>query len=233
MIRFSIIVPVYNMGNILSVSINSLLSQSFEDYEVIIVNDGSLDNTDEVCQQLSKQHERIVYIKTDNRGSGPARNTGIEVSRGEYLFFPDADDVVAPDALQRLNKIIENDKHDLVVFGYKKFNSKGKLMSVKKYSDTVFDGERIRSSYYDFFSMDSVFGIQGAPWNKLFKASVIKDNKLSFPALRRHQDDAFIGSFMTYVKDVRFSSCVLYTIPFPTEKASPKKIISTFFVIYF
>ena len=93
----SIVVPVYNMGNSLEVCVDSLLKQKYYNIEIVLVDDGSRDNSLEVCYKLQKRDSRIQVYHTENRGSGPARNTGIEKATGRYIYFPDADDKLEED----------------------------------------------------------------------------------------------------------------------------------------
>ncbi|WP_080843899.1 glycosyltransferase family 2 protein [Cytobacillus gottheilii] len=209
--KISVIIPVYNMEQSLEYCMQSILNQTYKNFEIILVDDGSKDNSYKVCCQLAKKDSRIKVVHTENRGSGPARNTGIDLASGDYVYFPDADDILASNTLEKLTKIIEKESHDLIVFGYKSVNSDGKLMSEKSYPYKVVDGDKIRSSYFSYITMTSPFGIQGAPWNKLFNLKLIKEHGLYFPALRRHQDDAFIGKYMCFASSVCFIEDVFYT----------------------
>ncbi|WP_214714320.1 glycosyltransferase [Exiguobacterium sp. s151] len=211
MIKISVIIPVYNMEKSLEKCLESVLNQSYSNFELILVDDGSSDQSYEICSSLAKKDYRIKVIRTENRGSGPARNTGINIACGDYVYFPDADDILAVNTLETLSKIVEKEQFDLLVFGYQCVNSKMELISEKKYKSKIVDGKEIRDSYFPYMMMTSPFGIQGAPWNKLFKLSIMKENNVYFPSLRRHQDDAFIGKYMGYVTTVCFIEDVFYT----------------------
>jgi len=207
----SVIIPVYNMGDSLEECLQSILAQDYEQLEVILVDDGSTDNSLEVCKALSALDKRVTYVHTENRGSGPARNTGIACSRGKYLYFPDADDYLSSNAISTLVDAISQDHVDLVVFGYREATRDGKVLREKKYQELIQDGEIIRSDYTDFFTMDRCFSIQGAPWNNFFTAAVVRENSIEFPPLRRHQDEGFIARYMHVAKRVKFIPEVLYT----------------------
>lgn len=206
----SVIVPVYNMGDCLEKCIKSILDQDYSNFELILVDDGSKDNSLSVCNKLKDMDERISVIHTDNRGSGPARNTGIEHSKGEYLYFPDADDFLEPNALSLMVKAMLVEDVDLVVFGFKNVDLYGNVVIEKKYEDRIVYSSELRNDYSECLGYRDKWGIQGAPWNKLFKASVVKDNNISYPSLRRHQDEGFISRFMCYSKKVHFIEPVLY-----------------------
>ena len=206
----SIVVPVYNMGNSLEVCVNSLISQSYSNLEIILVDDGSKDNSLEVCNILKKKDGRIRVIHTENRGSGPARNTGIKNANGRYIYFPDADDYLEKNTISILVEAMSNGKYDLIVFGYKSIDKNGKLVLLKQYPKMEKKGSKIRQNYSDYVAASRKYGIQGAPWNKFFDLSLIKRNSIEYPSLRRHQDECFISRYMCYSQNVRFIDSVLY-----------------------
>ena len=88
----SIVIPVYNMGAVLEKGVNILTKSNYNDYEIILVDDGSTDNSLDVCKKLQQINDKIQVIHTENQGSGPARNEGIRAAKGKYIYFPDADD---------------------------------------------------------------------------------------------------------------------------------------------
>ena len=95
--KVSIIIPTYNRANLLPRAIKSVLSQTFKDFELIVINDGSTDNTEEVIKKFQKKDERIKYIlHKDNKGEAAARNTGIRIAKGEYIASHDSDDEWLP-----------------------------------------------------------------------------------------------------------------------------------------
>jgi len=211
MIKFSIIIPVYNMGKSIENTVKTLLNQKYDNYEIILVDDGSKDDSSQICDELATKYKKIKTIHTINQGSGPARNCGIDIATGEYIYFPDADDLVDENALNVFAEVLKEKKYDLIVFGYKSLDSDNKIIDIKEYSDNEISGSKIRANYIDYYSMNAKYGIQGAPWNKLFKVSIIKDNNIYFPKLRRHQDDAFIGLYVSHVKNVKFINEICYS----------------------
>ena len=205
----SIVVPVYNMGTKISKCVESLLKQTYSNLEIILVDDGSKDDSLKRCKEIAERDSRVRVYHTENRGSGPARNYGIEHAEGDYIYFPDADDFIAKDTISVLVKATEG--CDLVVFGYKNIDFDGNLKNIKKYPELIKTGDEIRKNYSDYMTTSSFLGIQGAPWNKFFSLDLIKANGISFPALRRHQDEGFIARYMTFVERVHFIPDVLYT----------------------
>lgn len=117
LIKFSIIIPVYNISNYISECVNSVLKQSFKDYEIILVNDGSIDDSFNICLNYSKKHENVRLINQQNGGLSSARNAGINQAEGDYLLFLDGDDFWKDgEFLENLNCIIETNSPDTIIF---------------------------------------------------------------------------------------------------------------------
>ncbi len=206
----SIIIPVYNMESSLESCVRSILKQDYESLEILLVDDGSKDNSFKICQELSENDSRVRCFHTENRGSGPARNHGISESRGKYLYFPDADDYLEPYTISTLVKAMEGGVYDLVVFGYKILTHTGQVLKIRDYEPFSAPGDEIRRSYANYFGMEQRYSIQGAPWNKFFDGDIVRNNGISFPPLRRHQDEGFIARYMTVCRRVRFIPEILY-----------------------
>ena len=131
--RFSIIVPVYKTEQFLAQCINSILSQKFTDFELLLVDDGSPDNSGKICDEFALQDQRVKVIHKENGGAAAARNVGIRVARGEYLCFLDADDWwVDEDVLIKINDKIEKSKASIVQFGYKFFYQEKQTYSTNR-----------------------------------------------------------------------------------------------------
>lgn len=207
----SIVVPVFNMGDSIEKCVKSICKQTYSNLEIILVDDGSKDDSLEKCNKLAEMDKRISVYHTENNGSGPARNYGIECASGKYILFPDADDYLDTEAVEKLLKATNNGMYDIVVFGYHIKNLKGKDIGNKVFSVFKTNGKDVRNDYSDYMGSSSKFGIQGAPWNKFFSMEIIRKHKVRFPALRRHQDEGFIARYMCYVQNVIFISEILYT----------------------
>lgn len=207
----SIVVPVYNMGDSLEICVDSLLKQKYSNIEILLVDDGSKDNSLEICNKLKVKDNRIRVYHTENRGSGPARNTGIENAAGRYIYFPDADDKLKEDAISILVKAMEKGKYDLVVFGYESIGSNEKVVLRKEYPEMAREGDLIRQDYSDYVASTRKYGIQGAPWNKFFSLDVVKKYSIEYPPLRRHQDEGFISRYVCHAENIHFITDVLYS----------------------
>lgn len=203
--ELSIIVPVYNAGSMLERLTASLQRQTFQDYEVLLIDDGSTDQSLALCQEIASKDRRFRVFHTVNQGAGPARNLGIEHAAGRWVYFPDADDELFSDTfLENLMERASALDVDLLVFSYLVKATNGRMAGCFTYPDLQLDAETIRLRYERHIAMDSELAIQGAPWNKLFRLSLIKDFSVKFPPLRRHQDEGFISRYMQYADSVAF-----------------------------
>ena len=221
--KVSVIVPIYNMGTKIRKAVESILAQTYDNLEVILVDDGSKDESLSQCRRLERLDNRINVYHTENRGSGPARNYGIENATGEFLYFPDADDYIDPETITIAVNNAMDTNVDLVLFGYRDVDQNGKILYEKKYNYSVVNGYDIRNNYAYYKVLAPEYGLRGAPWNKLFRASIVKKNKIEYPALRRHQDEAFIARFFCYCEKVVFIEEVLYTYFTNDQKTEWKK----------
>ena len=210
MTLISIIIPIYNMADSLEQCVNSIIQQSDDRIQIVLVDDGSTDDSLSICRKLERDNESIVVIHQDNQGSGPARNAGISEAKGKYFLFMDSDDTLKSNSLSQMCRMVETNPTDVIVFGYEIISPSGKV-STKSFENKTILGSEIRSDYCPYFSNQFKWAIQGAPWNKLFKSQVVHLNGIKFPDLRRHQDEVFISRVMKCVETVSFKDVVLYT----------------------
>ena len=140
--KLSIIVPVYNVKDYLAKCLDSLISQdlSQDEYEIIVVNDGSTDNSGEIAEEYSKKYSNIILINQENQGLSGARNTGIANARGEYIQFVDSDDYLEENVLDGLLKQIETDQLDVLRFKYQnvRINAEGEYEVFQPYKQSNF-----------------------------------------------------------------------------------------------
>ncbi len=128
----SVIIPVYNVEKYLRECIDSVLNQSYTSYEVILVDDGSTDSSGEICDEYVEKYNNITVLHKSNGGLSSARNKGFELSKGEYVYFLDSDDYLAPDALGKLIENIKKEKSDLVFFDAHSFADPEGAFEVKQ-----------------------------------------------------------------------------------------------------
>lgn len=198
MTKISIIIPVYNIENYLNKCLDSILAQTFEDFEIICVNDGSKDNSLSVLNEYQNKDSRIKIISQKNGGSGSARNRGLEEACGEYIQFLDGDDYFEPQMLEKLYDLIATHSADIAACSSRKVDEEGNVTESRNPNSpinlykTPFNKP---FSYKDF--PNDIFSLIGTmPWNKLYKRDLILKNKLSFPKLTGPDDLCFV--YMTY-----------------------------------
>ena len=115
MILFSIIVAVYNKEKYIAKTIDSILNQEYENYELILIDDGSIDSSYEICCNYAKNNKKVKVLHHENQGVSATRNQGLQIANGEYICFVDADDLLVPTALQDLEKILAKEKPDISI----------------------------------------------------------------------------------------------------------------------
>ena len=177
-IKISIIMPVYKVEEYVGKAIESILAQTFTDFEFLIVDDGTPDRSGEICDAYAKKDHRIRVIHKENGGVSAARNTGIKAATGEYLIFFDADDEVTPEVIQDNVDVAITSGADVVLFGFWYFNVDCKEEKVNEFP-VSFSGTR-----EEFFAQCVSEAVDreffNAPWNKLIKGKLISDNGLCF-----------------------------------------------------
>ncbi|RAS82293.1 glycosyltransferase family 2 protein [Priestia endophytica] len=179
MCEVSIIVPVYNTEKYLERCLTSIINQSFTNIEIIVLNDGSTDKSEEKILEFSKVDSRIKYYKHENMGLGPTRNRGINVAKGHYLSFIDSDDFIELDMIESLyNKIIENKADIACCEMYLYINETNKKIR-KKLNDTTITLEKNnKEEFYRDFYFDRLYSHNAC--DKLYKVSLIRENNIKF-----------------------------------------------------
>lgn len=202
----SIIVPVFNAERYLEACVAAVQAQTVSDWELLLVDDGSTDGSYAMMQRLAAEEPRIrLFHKEKSEGAGPARNSGMDAATGEYLAFIDADDRCDPAMFEVLLEAIGKDC-DAAVCGYRSFVESVGQTDECCPAAQLLEGEAVRG----FFAENFPEGIAGYLWNKLYRASVIKENALRFPAMRRLQDGMFNIDFFGVAQRVHVIDAPLY-----------------------
>lgn len=189
MTKISIIIPVYNGEKYIKKCLDSIKSQTFQDYEVLIINDGSKDNTKKIIETYLEDDRFKLYNRT-NHGIGSSRNFGIEKSKGNYICFIDSDDYVHLNYLEKLYTKINSDKLDMVVCNYIELNEE--LNIEKKVKINEFANTTINKN------PELLLEINKSPWNKIYKKNIIKNIK--FPENLKYEDTEFLLKVMKNAK---------------------------------
>jgi glycosyltransferase EpsJ len=232
-VKFSVIIPIYNCADRLHTSVESILKQSYPDFELILVDDGSQDKSLEVCNTYASSDSRVKVIHQENAGAGPARNNGIQQATGEYLVFCDADDFYELDALDHMAKAIEQYHPDLVIGNYREFQygANGTVVCgvAKNESASYLQGqEAVRGAYMHLRQQ----GLITAPWTKAYRRQLVVEKQIVFPPLRRCQDVVFNLNYYEFVQSLCVVDSILYNYQTPDGDTYLNKFPVTMFDIH-
>ena len=174
--KITVIVPVYNVENYLNKCLDSIIKQTYKNLEIIVVNDGSTDNSGTICREYAQKDDRIVYIEKENGGISDARNAGLDRMTGTYVTFVDSDDWVELDYVETLYKKIIEYQADIVVGNYYSFNESEGMFYFHilgdSYYEKVYDNISIFENLYESQEMKN-FALISA-WGKLYKARLFE-----------------------------------------------------------
>ncbi|MBY6837712.1 glycosyltransferase [Clostridium botulinum] len=184
MCEISIIIPAYNVEQYLDECFESLINQTFKDFEIIVINDGSTDSTGYMLDEYSKIIKNLKVVNQKNSGSpGGPRNIGIELAKGNYIFMLDPDDILPYRALEVMHKAILKSKADFVCGNYTRFNSK-RSWTIKHISESIFKNEKITTidEYPNII-------INGITCNKLYNKEFLKSNNIKYDEIKKNGED--------------------------------------------
>lgn len=191
--RFSIIIPIYNAEKYLVECVDSVLCQTYTNFELILVDDGSPDSCPFICDKYASDDSRVKVVHQKNAGQAAARNAGVDISQGDYLMFLDSDDYYATkDVLKQVNEKVESSSADVVLFGYKKlYESDGSFGSAV----TNFPEFTDKSSPSDVvISLLQNDIYDGCAWTKAIKRTLIVDNAIRFrPGMISEDSDWYLN----------------------------------------
>lgn len=214
----SIIVPVYNSEKDLNLCIDSILSQDFKDFELLLIDDGSKDRSADICDNYAKRDNRIRCFHIANGGVGNARNYGIEKANGSWICFIDSDDIVLPSYLSAFDTL--HTDADIVISGIEFLN--------------VNNGQTIRKEQYKNSTIDMCVGNElilsllliGYPYSKVYRHNFLKDNALRFPTdISFHEDHVFVLDCYLKANKIEMKSDVtyIYRIDYSHQSLSKKR----------
>ncbi len=200
-IKISIVIPVYNCEDKLNRCIESVLNQSYCNFEIIIVDDGSIDNSYNICLKLQEKDTRIRLFHQKNKGASAARNYGLSKVEGDYVMFIDADDFIEFDMLITFIDAVKETNADYIMtsFYIDKYGVDGKFISTKHAlirERLITSNDQIPGSIIDLIESERI----NAPWGKLIKSSIIKEFNLKMPEHIILQEDLFFNiKVLSYV----------------------------------
>jgi len=207
-VKISIIIPLYNAEKYLRKCLDSIISQNFTDIEIIIVDDGSTDNSFRIYLEYEQKDTRIKHIKTENLGSGNARNVGLEHAQGKYIFFCDPDDWVEQGIFADNYAIAENTNADAVFFGVNNYfyNQKNNSYVLSGKRIVKIDTQDFRNKYTQLYFN----GLTNSVWNKLYKKEFLTKHNFTFPTYAQGQDLSFNLKVYQKLQNIAYNSTCYY-----------------------
>lgn len=204
----SVIVPVYNVEKYLNRCVDSIINQTYSNLEIILINDGSTDTSGKICDEYKKRDNRIHVIHQKNGGLSAARNAGIVIANGNYFIFVDSDDLIHPQCIEILYKVIKNDCSDIVIGNYEKFDDFNKIDlkvndDIKYKSDLLSDTEVLDN----FIQLKNNSRFVSSCW-KLFKKEVI--GNIRFPKGRLFEDEFTVYKFIYNANKISIIDKIIY-----------------------
>ena len=178
----TVVIPVYNVEKYLKRCVESVLVQGWHNYDILLVDDGSTDRSPQICDDYVKVYDFISVIHKENGGLSEARNTGISQAKGEYVYFPDSDDWLEPDAFMALAEVLESQKFDIISFNREFVKGEEDAIVSEPEVTQAFEGkdafvQMLKHSYITGFAND-----------KIYRKSLFIDNNILFPKGKYYED---------------------------------------------
>ncbi|ALQ86761.1 glycosyltransferase family 2 protein [Klebsiella pneumoniae] len=194
--KISFVIPAYNAEGYIHECISSILNQGEDGFEIIVINDGSTDRTEEILNQIKSQTTKLTFHTIDNSGQSIARNLGVQYAKGEYIFFIDADDLISPKTIKKLHDIIENECADIVFFNGSAFYDDDQLKSAHSFNYTR--NSKYYNKSFDLLSFSKQIIHDGEfiaqPCLYIFRRDFFKNNSF-YPGII-HEDNLFTAKMM-------------------------------------
>ena len=202
--EISIIVPIYNVERYLDRCIKSILNQTFKDFELILVNDGSTDKSGVICDNYKNIDDRIVVIHKENEGLSSARNSGLDIAKGKYIGFVDSDDYIDKDMYHELYEALIKNNSDISICKF-----------VRVYDDSEIkfsNNDLLENNYSNIEALKELYKENSLDfivvWNKLYKSGLIKNNR--YPIGRKYEDEFIIHKLLYKCNKVTYINKELY-----------------------
>lgn len=197
----SIIIPVYNVEKYLDECLNSVLNQTFQNIEVLLIDDGSTDTSLDICREWGRRDSRIVICHQENSGVSSARNKGIDIAKGDYILFVDADDYVDETYVQSLYEKL--DLADVVICGYSRV--------AECQRPILLDEEGFLKREDLFFHTVCTNIVHGSSWNKIFRQKILRENHIRFREnIAVGEDLVFVVEYLQYCSSYYYVNRALY-----------------------
>lgn len=198
--KISVIIPIYNAEYFLRRCIDSILAQTFSDFEILLIDDGSSDASGKICDEYAAKDNRVRAFHKKNSGPSAARNEGLDNATGQYVFFVDADDYLSESHLYNYSLWMEN--YDIVYQGYRLFDEESNATLERKAIDK--EGVGVRQTMDVLCEIFVYGGLFGPTWSKIFRRSYIEEHGMRFDEnLRIREDEIFTFEYCKHVKSIK------------------------------
>lgn len=207
----SVIIPIYNVADFIERGIRNILEQDYPNFEIILVDDGSTDDSTFLCDLWAEKESRIRVFHKQNEGAGSARNVGITNALGKYIYFFDIDDIADKDLLSYNVEIMETKGVDYILFGFRTITPHlDNLQDEVRFEEReIHSNDELKKIYVETFALCKHGN--GFPWNKFYRRSFLLEHNLFFENQRIQQDEVFNLNLYPYLNKAYISSRVLYT----------------------
>ena len=223
----TVVIPVYNVEKYLKRCIESILIQEWKNYDILLVDDGSTDNSPQICDDYAKVYDFISVIHKKNGGLSAARNTGISHAEGEYVYFPDSDDWIEPDTFISLAEVVESQKFDIISFNREFVKGEEDAIVSDSLVTQVFEGkaafvQMLKHSYITGFAND-----------KIYRKSLFTDNDIQFPIGKYYEDlgtnyKLFLSAKKVYATNQKYYHYLIDNPDSITQSWNEKKFSNMF-----
>ncbi|MBE6952583.1 MAG: glycosyltransferase family 2 protein [Ruminococcaceae bacterium] len=203
----SIIVPVYNVVDLIDATLQGVLTQDFADFELILVDDGSTDGTRDLLEGYCRRDARIRLISQKNAGPAVARNTGIAAAAGRYILFLDSDDTLVEGALSQIAQKLNEHPCDMLIFGFRIINVSGGTNFLYTYPDTYLAGKADLSAHFGPLYQSNLLN---QVWNKAYRAEFLQKSGCRFADYRYGEDRLFVFDLLPRCETIHISDLCLY-----------------------
>ena len=202
MVEFSIIIPVYNAEKTLERCLESIRGQCFSNYEVILIDDGSSDNSFKICTQYAEKDCRYFVVHQENRGPSAARNIGVDIAKGKWICFVDSDDSISYDYLQTIFDVVQKEEAEAIFLGYYKVSENGEKEECIPIN--AYDNDKVKTLMA--LSENDMFGYT---WIKCLKKEIIRDVRFD-ETLNLFEDEIFTCYIMQNCKKINVIKKAIY-----------------------
>ncbi|SEA73022.1 Glycosyltransferase involved in cell wall bisynthesis [Xylanibacter ruminicola] len=228
----SIIVGIFNVSRFLrEKSLSCIFGQTYNDWELILVDDGSTDDSGQLCDELASSDERIKVVHKENGGLGSARNVGLDAAQGDYVWFYDVDDEAKPNLLEYSVQQMESHELDMLQFSFRAITPSLGVQEDVHLNERMIEGQKqLRDAFLD----DILFvrNGNGFAWNKFYRRSFLEKNRLCFENQQIQQDEVFNLKCYHYIERLYLSPVILYDYYIYNTGNNRSRFISNRFDIY-